>query len=167
MAETQRLQQENKDLSSQLAAQSQISSEGAANSDDMMRAVKEIRAASYLLAHPETHPLILEPPSGSGTSEGVLLVDHEGERAMLMIFDMEYTHSKVPYRVWLVRDGHRMPAGQVSVDSNGWGTITINPPESLFQFEWVNLTMVDDTSSTPTAEKMVLRSRIDPSLQGK
>jgi hypothetical protein len=51
-----------------------------------------------------------------------------------------------------------MPVGQIQVDSTGWGTLDLIPPEPLFEFEWVNLTVEDQESLSQ--EKMVLRSRI-------
>ena len=133
----------------------------------MMDTIQEIRAASYLLALPETRPLVLEPPGGSGDSHGVLLVENKGNRAFLMISDMAQPPARVPYQVWLVRDGRRMWAGQVDVDSTGWGSLTLQPPEPVSQFEWVNLTMTEDSGSNGRTETMVLRSKIEPSPEGK
>jgi hypothetical protein len=74
------------------------------------------------------------------------------------------------YQVWLVREGgYRVAAGQIQVDSNGWGTLTLHPPEPLFQFHWVNLTVeeMEEERVGPDKpiERMVLRSRI-PSSTG-
>ena len=84
-----------------------------------------------------------------------------------MISDMAQPPRQLPYRVWLVRNGQRVPAGQVAVDSTGWGSLTLELPEPVFQFEWVNLTMVENSGSNAGTETMVLRSKIEPSPGGK
>ena len=86
---------------------------------------------------------------------------------MLMITDMDQPRRRQPYDVWLVRNGRRVPVGQVSVDSTGWGSMMLVPPEPIFQFEWVNLTMKDTGGVSPATETMVLRSRISPENGGK
>ncbi len=161
MAETKLLEEDNEALTALVAA--------AASTDvsQMMDTVHEIRAASYLLAHPETLPLVLEPPGGAGDSQGVLLVEYEGNRAFLMISDMGQPPTRVPYQVWLVRDGRRMWAGQVDVDSTGWGSLALQPPEPVSQFDWVNLTMIEESGSSAGTDTMVLRSKIEPSPEGK
>ncbi len=161
MAQTKRLEEDNEVLAAHVAA------DAATEASQMMDTVQEIKAASYLLAHPETRPLVLEPPGGTGDSQGVLLVEDKGNRAFLMISDMAHPPTRQPYQVWLVRDGHRMWAGQVAVDSTGWGSLALQPPEPVSQFEWVNLTMIEDTGSNAGTETMVLRSRIEPELGGR
>jgi anti-sigma factor RsiW len=161
MAQTQRLEEDNEALAAQAAA------DAATTASQMMDTIQEIRAASYLLAHPETRPLVLEPPGGAGDSQGVLLVDDQGNRAFLMISDMAQPPPKLPYQVWLVRDGRRTRAGQVAVDSTGWGSLALQPPEPVSQFEWVNLTMIEDSGSNAGTETMVLRSKIGPSPGGR
>ena len=157
MAQTKLMEEENQTLSAQVAAA--VSTD----SSQMMDTVKEIRAASYLLAHPETRPLVLEPPGGAGDYQGVMLVEEKGKRAVLIISDMGQSPPRQHYQVWLVRDNRRMWAGQVVVDSTGWGSLTLEPPEPVSQFEWVNLTMMEDSGSNAGTETMVLRSKIEPS----
>ena len=161
MAKTKRLEEDNEALTAQ------VSPDAVTESSPMMDTIQEIRAASYLLAHPETRPLVLEPPGGTGDSQGVLLVEDKGNRAFLMISDMGYPPPRQPYQVWLVRDGRRMWAGQVAVDSTGWGSLALQPPEPVSQFEWVNLTMIEDSGSNAGTETMVLRSRIEPEPGGR
>ena len=161
VAQTKRLEEDNEARSNQVAAAAST------EASQMMDTIQEIRAASYLLALPETRPLVLEPPGGAGDSQGVLLVEDKGNRAFLMISDMAQPPPRRPYQVWLVRDGRRMWAGQVAVDSTGWGSLALRPPEPVSQFEWVNLTMTEDRGSNGRTETMVLRSKIEPSPGGK
>ncbi len=161
MTQTQRLEADNEALVAQVEAVSST------DAGQMMDTIQEIRAASYLLAHPETRPLVLEPPGGTGDSQGVLLVEAKGNRAFLMISDMAQPPPRRLYQIWLVRDGHRMWVGQVAVDSAGLGSLALQPPEPVSQFEWVNLTMIEDSGSNAGAETLVLRSKIEPSPEGK
>lgn len=161
VAQTKRLEEDNEARSNQVAAAAST------EASQMMDTIQEIRAASYLLALPETRPLVLEPPGGAGDSQGVLLVEDKGNRAFLMISDMAQPPPRRPYQVWLVRDGRRMWAGQVAVDSTGWGSLALRPPEPVSQFEWVNLTMTEDRGSDGRTETMVLRSKIEPSPGGR
>ena len=161
MAQTQSLEEDNQELAAQIANPEPT------DASQIMDTIQEIRAASYLLAHPETRPLVLEPPGGTGDYQGVLLVEEEGNRAFLMISDMAQPPPRQPYQVWLVREGQRMWAGQVAVDSTGWGSLALQPPEPVSQFEWVNLTMIEDSGSKAGTETMVLSSKIEPSPGGK
>ncbi|MFB3119318.1 MAG: anti-sigma factor domain-containing protein [Stenotrophomonas maltophilia] len=161
VAQTKRLEEDNEALSNQVATAAST------EASQMMDTIQEIRAASYLLALPDTRPLLLEPPGGAGDSQGVLLVEDKGNRAFLMISDMAQPPPRRPYQVWLVRDGRRMWAGQVAVDSTGWGSLALRPPEPVSQFEWVNLTMTEDRGSGGRTETMVLRSKIEPSPGGR
>ena len=161
VAQSNQLQAENEALSVQVAAAAST------EASQMIDTIQDFRAATYLLADPQTLPLMLEPPGGAGDSQGVLLVGDKGNRAFLMISDMAQPPARVPYQVWLVRDGRRMWAGQVAVDSTGWGSLALRPPEPVSQFEWVNLTMTEDSGSSGRTETMVLRSKIEPSPEGK
>lgn len=128
--------------------------------DQLADRVRQAQVTNYLTAHPETEELILEPPGGSGDSQGVLLVADGGRNAVLMVSNMEQPPPLRAYQVWLVReDGHRVAVGQIRVDPNGWGTLTLHPPEPLFQFHWVNLTVEEREGIVP-GERMVLRTRI-------
>ena len=185
MTQTQQLEEDNKALAAQVdqvgqgmaqaqlmenakeAMATEVAAAASTDASQMMDTIHQIRAASYLLAHPETHPLVLEPPGGTGDSQGVLLVEDKGNRAFLMISDMAKPAPNRPYQVWLVRNGQRMWVGQVAVDSTGWGSLDLQPPEPVSQFEWVNLTMIEDSGSNAGTETMVLRSKIEPSPGGK
>jgi hypothetical protein len=157
ISQTQQLQHENAVLTTSLDQE-------VAQAQQMLDGIKNIQAASYLASHPDTQPLVLEPPSGVGDSQGVLLVGDGGRRALLMVSNLDQPSPLGSYQVWLVRDSARVWAGQIQVDSTGWGTLPLNPPEPLFGYEWVNLTVEDRGGITTAREKMVLRSRI-PSVR--
>ena len=123
-------------------------------------ALSQVMATSYLLANPTTRPMRLQPINGNSDSEGLLLVTNDGRKAVLMLANMEQPPPARSYQVWLSKNGQRVPMGPINVDSAGWGTMDLHPPESLYGFDWVNLTMEEPMiGETPTGE-MVLQTRI-------
>ena len=50
--------------------------------------------------------------------------------------------------------------GQVKVDDSGWGSMSLTPPEPVFMFDWVNLTVEDQEGITTKQGQIVLRSKI-------
>jgi anti-sigma factor RsiW len=162
VTETRRLEQETAILTARL-------NQTMVEENQLADSVRQTQVTNYLTAHPETKELVLEPPSGVGDSQGVLLVANEGRNAVLMVSNMDQPPPLRAYQVWLVREGgYRVAVGQIRVDSNGWGTLTLHPPEPLFQFHWVNLTIEEMVEEEPEGiprpiEKMVLRTRITPS----
>ena len=123
-------------------------------------ALKQVMETSYLMARPYTQPLLLRPTDGSSDSEGILLVNNDGREAILMLSNMDRSRPSQGYQVWLARDGHQYPIGEISVDSSGWGTIALNPPESLYGFDWINLTVDQPESGSGLSGEMVLQTRI-------
>ena len=123
-------------------------------------ALKQVMETSYLMARPFTQPLLLQPTSGGSDSEGVLLVTNDGKKAILMLANMEQPQPAQAYRVWLSRNGQHLPLGQITVDSAGWGTMALNPPESLYGFDWMNLTVDKPEAESGSGSEMVLQARI-------
>ena len=123
-------------------------------------ALKQVMETSYLMARPFTQPLLLRPTDGGSNSEGVLLVTNDGMKAILMLANMEQPQAPQAYQVWLARNGQHLPVGRITVDSAGWGTMALNPPESLYGYDWMNLTMDKPDAAAGGASEMVLQTRI-------
>ena len=123
-------------------------------------AVKHLMAANYLMAQQSTQPLPLQPTSGDSQSEGLLLVTQDGRRAVLMLANTARESPARSYRVWLARNGQQVPMGTINVDAAGWGTMPLNPPESLYGFDWVNLTVDEPTVDANLAGELALQTRI-------
>ena len=123
-------------------------------------ALKQVMETSYLMARPFTQPLLLRPTDGRSESEGVLLVTNDGKKAILMLANMEQPQSSQAYQVWLSRNGHQLPVGRITVDSSGWGTMALNPPESLYGYDWMNLTMDNPDTAIGGGSEMILQTRI-------
>jgi len=151
-----RLEQLEAGLASASTGVSQLATEGQQTDS----ALKQVMETSYLMARPFTQPLLLSPTDGNSESEGVLLVTSDGRKAILMLANMEPPQPTQAFNVWLSRNGQHMPVGQISVDSSGWGTMALNPPESLYGFDWMNLTVDKPQSGAGSGEEMVLQTRI-------
>jgi anti-sigma-K factor RskA len=145
------LEQENSTLTAQLAESSNESAQVA-------ETVRQLQLTSYWLADPSSQPLKLEPPGGLGNSRGVLLMASDGRRAVVIVTGMRDLSST--YHIWLMRHGDRVWAGKLEVDDRGWGTAALQPGESLFQFEKVELTVVTADISVPETQATVLEGTI-------
>ena len=134
----------------------QLASEGQRTDSSL----KQVMETSYLMARPYTQPLLLEPTDGRSDSEGILLVTSDGSKAILMLANMDQPQPPQDYQVWLSRNGQHWPAGEISVDSTGWGTMALSPPESLYGYDWMNLTVDRPVSGETAGGEMVLQTRI-------
>lgn len=124
-------------------------------------AIQRLMAANYLMAQPATQPLRLQPTGGDSQSEGLLLVTRDGRRAVLMLANTAPESPARSYRVWLARNGQQVPVGAITVAPSGWGTMPLNPPENLYGFDSVNLTVADPADNDDAlAGEMVLQTRI-------
>ena len=132
----------------------------AAQESQVIDRLNELRAASDFLAETESTDVLLESPNNSGNSGGILLVADDGRQAMLMVTGMRELEPPSSYDIWLVRQGQSMWAGQLKVDSKGWGAVTLHPPEPLFEFDMVRLTPAPSSDPVPGRGDMVLEGQI-------
>lgn len=122
-------------------------------------AIRGLMATNYLMAQ-QPLPLPLQATGGDSQSEGLLLVTRDGRRAVLMLSNTAREAPARSYRVWLARNGQQVPMGIINVDDSGWGTMPLNPPESLYGFDWVNLTVAEPTVDDNRAGELALQTRI-------
>jgi hypothetical protein len=108
---------------------------------------------------PRTPPLVLESPSGARGRHGFMLVTEDGRRAVLMVAGMKEPRPPWGYNIWLTRGGQRVPLGRVNIDSSGSGTMTLTPPEPLFRFDSLNVTMDRETAEPTSPGEMVLQTK--------
>jgi hypothetical protein len=64
------------------------------------------------------------------------------------------------YHVWLMRGGERRWAGKLDVDSQGWGSVTFQPPEPISRFEKVELTLGNGNATATRPMDMVLEATL-------
>ncbi len=132
----------------------------AAQESQVIDRLNELRIASDFLVETESTDVILEPPSNSGSSGGILLVADDGRSAMLMVTGMRELEPPSSYEIWLVRQGQSMWAGQLKVDSKGWGAVNLHPPEPLFEFDMVRPTPAPASDPVPGRGDMILEGQI-------
>ena len=148
-----RLERDNSALSGSLA---QFSTEDSR----IQETLAQVQVASYLMAAPGTQTVSLHPMRGAIASQGVLLVSSDGNRAILMVTDMEQRRPASVYQVWLIRNGQLVGAGEVQVNSAGWGSAFLRPPESVFRFDRVGLTADETAGSVASSDDMVIGGEI-------
>ena len=126
----------------------------------IMDRVLKLQQASYELAQPDNMSLELLPPSGGSPSQGILLVNHDGNRGVIMVAGMEPHSASNGYHVWLMRGQDKVWVGQIVPDERGWGTVSLSLPESIMDFEKVELTEGNNRSTTSPATDMVLQGSL-------
>lgn len=122
--------------------------------------ILQLRVISYWLAYPTNDVLVLEPPTGTGNSQGVLRMADDGLSAMLMVGGLQQLSTSSTYNVWLTGKGRRVQASQLSVDARGWGTTTIYRDEPIFEFDEVEVTTVSEGGPGSAPIVKVLEGKI-------
>ena len=158
------LKQENASLQanidSNVATMTAQISQAAANESEVMDTVLQLQQASYELAQPDNMSLELRSPIAESASQGILLVSRDGSRGVIMVAGMKPPDPSMDYQVWLMRGQDKLWIGQVGVDSQGWGTVSLQLPESMMDFEKVELTAGPNSSSVEQQKDMVLQGNL-------
>ncbi len=94
---------------------------------------------SFALAQPGNQTLVLNPASPGVDSHGVMVLSEDGKEAMLMASDLAPPQPDSVYHVWLTRNGQWHWAGELDVDARGWGTMPMSSPDSLLQYDTVQI----------------------------
>ena len=133
-----------------------------AEDSQVVNALLQLRVLSFWLAYTTDEPLLLEPPSGIGNSQGVLRVVDDGLSAVVMVAGMQQLQPTSFYQVWLTNDDQRVQAGQVRVDPNGWGATTIYLDEPILGYDSVEVTAETEGGLGSTSGPRVLVGKIVP-----
>ncbi len=126
----------------------------------MAERVRQLQITSYWLANPSNQTLTLFPTGGAGSSRGILLVRNDGKAAVLLLSGMNERPPTSTYQIWLMRRGDRVLVGTVVVDERGWGTTTMWPKESIFQYDKVELVTETTSGAVASPKDMVLEGKI-------
>ncbi len=122
--------------------------------DQMKQDMAEVVEATVLSAQPETEKVPMTSPMGTEPeAKGVLMVEPNGRRGMLMVSGMPADS----YQIWLVRGGHQVMVDRVVVnDDDGAGVKQLELDESIFQYQQVAL-MPDERHgpTNPTGERIL------------
>ncbi|MDA1127843.1 MAG: anti-sigma factor [Chloroflexi bacterium] len=123
---------------------------------NVMDLVLRLQKASYELAQPDNMSLELRSPFEGSRSQGVLLVNSDGNRGVIMVAGLEPPTPSTSYHIWFMRGQDKLWAGQVDVDSDGWGTVLLQVSEPIMGFEKVELT----SGSSQVQSDMVLQGSL-------
>jgi hypothetical protein len=137
----------------------QINASAAAESE-VMETVLKLQQASYELAQPDNMSLELHSPSVGSSSQGILLVSSDGSRGVIMVAGMNPPTEAMEYHVWLMRGQDKLWVGKIGVDSRGWGTVSLQLPESIMGFEKVELTEGSTNDAAGQQTDMVLQGNL-------
>ena len=116
----------------------------ASDDSQVVNALLELRVLTYWLAYPTTQPLVLDPVSGSGSSQGVLRIADDGLSGVIMVAGMQELPPLAVYQVWLMDEGNPVLAGQMRVDPSGWGATTIYLDNPISEFDSVEVSIQRD-----------------------
>ena len=140
----EKLERENSTLTSRLV-------EFVADDAYLQDELNQLRVTNYIAASPDSRVMLLAALREASNSQGMLIVSGDGRFAMLMVAEMKQLPPSSVYQVWFNQNKKLIAVGQVRVDSNGWGTVYLSIPESVFQSDWVGLTQEsEDDGDTPT-----------------
>ena len=144
-------------LNSNLATMTAQISEAVVAKSEVMETVLKLQQASYELAQPDNMSFELNPPSAGSSSQGILLVNRDGSRGVIMVAGMNPPTPSTDYHVWLMRGRDKLWVGKIAVDARDWGTVSRILPESIMAFEKVELTA---GSTTGPQTDMVLQENL-------
>ena len=147
-------------LDSSVATMTAQISEATVAESRVMNTVLQLQQASYELARPDNMSLELHSPYAGSRAQGILLVSRDGSSGVIMVAGMDPPSPSTSYDVWLMRGRTKMWVGQVGVDSRGWGTVSLQLPESIMGFEKVELTASAGPNAGQPPTDMVLEGNL-------
>ena len=147
-------------LNSNVATMTAQTSQAAANESQVMDTVLKLQQASYELAQPDNISLAVRSPYAGSSSQVILLVSSDGSRGVIMVAGMDPLIPSIDYHVWLMRGRDKVWVGRLGVDVGGWGTVSLQLPESIIGFEKVELTAGNIRSTFDPQKDMVLEGSL-------
>ena len=147
-------------LNSNVATMTAQISQAAANESQVMDTVLKLQQASYELAQPDNISLAVRSPYAGSSSQVILLVSSDGSRGVIMVAGMDPLIPSIDYHVWLMRGRDKVWVGRLGVDVGGWGTVSLQLPESIIGFEKVELTAGNIRSTFDPQKDMVLEGSL-------
>ena len=118
--------------------------------------VQEQRSLTYLSATPGIVVYLLRPLETTSRASGMLMVSSKGTYAILAALRLDVLPPGKIYQVWMIRDGQRDSVGFLTVDSTGYGQISIWPDKPLLEYKQVDVTIEPERGSeSPSGEKIL------------
>ncbi len=136
------VQSENSQLRRQLDESMATTTALARSSRDMSQVqgnLQRWQETSYALAQPGNQTVVLTAARPGVGSKGVMVFSEDGREAVLMASELAPLRPDSVYHVWLTRGGQWYWAGELDVDDRGWGTLPMSSPESLLQYDTVQI----------------------------
>lgn len=89
-------------------------------------------------------------------ASAVLVIDPDGESAVLFTDALPVLGLDQQYQLWLIADGQRDSGGVFSVEPGGRGTLSVQTPRSLFEYDALGITVEPAGGSPgPTGERVL------------
>lgn len=106
-------------------------------------------------------PMALKTIDLTGTAfapqaSGMIVVSTDGSHGTLVVDDLPQLREAQQYQLWLIRDGQRVSGGVFDVSREGYGSVWIESPEPLADYQSFGITIEPvGGSSGPTGEKVL------------
>ena len=149
------LQGENSSLNSQVTLLS-------LQDEKLTEMLMEQRSMNYIMAAPDKKLLALYGDESLTDAQGVLLIAGPDGSGILMTKGLEPSPENMAYQVWLRKDGEPARAGELSVDEEGWGVLSLWPDQPITLFQQVWVTQEPIKTATKPSGKPILWGRIAP-----
>lgn len=82
---------------------------------------------------------------------GFVIISANGQSGALVVDGLYELGPEKQYQVWLIRDGERSSGAVFSVDETGYGGVRLRAPQSLLEYEVIEVTIEPaEGSSMPT-----------------
>ena len=108
-------------------------------SDTVTQIQGNLQFLHHTLAQPGNRSLVMQSAQPGSPSQGVLVLSPDGGTGMIMASELPPPRDDAAYRVWLMRDGERILAGDLAVDERGWGALELDAADPLSDFDAVRL----------------------------
>ena len=105
---------------------------------DMMR---DQRTLTFMAANPDGTVHMLRPGGAARGASGMVVASGDGLSLMVAASDLPALPAGRVYRVWLSGGGPSMDGGVLTVDSTGFGRAMIRPPEPIWEYDSVAVTI--------------------------
>ena len=123
---------------------------------------REQYALVSMLARPDKNIYWAERNTRFPDVRGMLLTSGNSRWGVVATVGLDMLPKEQKYRIWLQQDGRLAPGGSFTVDEDGWGQLTLRPPEPLSMFQSIIVTIEpQDGSSEPTGPQ-VFRVNMTP-----
>lgn len=114
--------------------------------------VQDLRTIAYAKAE----IIQLEAAPEQATAGGILLIQNKGVNGILIVDGMQPLTDQQQYQLWLIRADERISGGVFSVNSVGYGYLSVENPRPLSEYDALGITVEPFGGSPgPTSPKVL------------